>query len=199
MTNSLHNNILWCPIDLPKFPEINANTTANSAWTVWKFLKITEPRNSPYEVSQFTQEVQETMPNLVNWVNLFPYKSIRNIKINYQIDTVPTHIDFTRPHEEPQLHKNNLENEPCGYRVLISGKRSNALYIEQDNKKIYTTLPEETDVYVLGHTNVPHGVNYEPGRNTMFMHFEIDKEKHETLLLNSYKKYKDYAILKSDF
>ena len=184
---------------MPKFPKIHIETKANNSWVVWEFLRITEKRASPYEVSQITQEVTDTIPELVNWLNLFPYKSIRNIKINYQIDTVPTHIDFTRPLDEPELHKNNLANEPCGYRVLISGKRANALYIENKDKKIYTTLPEETDVYVLGHTNAPHGVDYEPGRNTMFMHFEIDKEQHEKLLISSYDKYKEYAILKSNF
>ena len=102
----------------------------------WEFFRITEKRTSPYEVSEFTQEVEDTMPELVNWIKLFPYKTIRNIKINYQIGSVPTHIDFTRPEADPELHKNNSENEPCGYRVLIYGKRTDGLYIEKNNKKI---------------------------------------------------------------
>lgn len=192
------NNILWCPIDIPKFPVFKESIEANAEWIAWKFKRITEKRNTAYDVTDFTKEVQDSMPELVSWINNFPYKTIRNIKINYQIDTVPLHIDFTRPDDEPDLYKNNIENEPCGYRVLIQGKRSNALYIEHNGSKLYTTLPDETDTYVLGHTLMPHGVDYEPGRNTMFMHFEIDKEKHHELLFRSYEKYKQYAILSSN-
>ena len=194
-----YNDIVWCPIDLPKFPDLNVDIDPISTWSVWQFFRITEKRNSPYEVSQITKEAQEKMPEIVNWIKLFPYKNIRNIKINYQTAEVLPHVDFGRPSADIELYENNLENEPCGYRVLIKGNRTNSLYIEQDNKKIYTTLPEDTDVYVLGHTNTIHGVDNESGRNTMFMHFEIDKEQHEKLLINSYEKYKKYAILKSDF
>jgi len=188
-------NILWCPIDIPKFPSLSQPLIAKSEWSSWKFKKLTNKKNTAYEITDFTTEAYEKIPELIDWVNLFPYKSIRNIKINFQIDSVPQHVDFTRADDDLELYKNNIHNEPCGYRVLISGKRSNSLYIEHKGKKVYPVLPEETDTYVLGHTNMPHGVEYEPGRNTMFMHFEIDATKHLEMLSRSYKKYKDYAIV----
>jgi hypothetical protein len=55
-------------------------------------------------------------------------------------------------------------------------------------------MPEETDVYVLGHTSTIHGVEEDSERLTFFMHLEIDADKHQEILQRSLNKYKEYAI-----
>ena len=170
----------------------------SSDWSDWKFLKLSERKLSAYDLSDYSDYTKQHLPELVKWIDLFPFISIRNIKFNIQKADVTPHIDFTKPKENVELFENNKTNDPCGYRVLIAGSRTNSMYIVHKGVKIYTTLPEETDVYVLRHTDGIHGVDFEPGRQTMFFHFEIDQASHNKLLAASYNKYKQYAILQND-
>jgi len=187
------NNVLWCPIDLPKCP-VMPNTKTDFVWHFWEVTKLTINNENPYAVTNFTDEVIQKYPELVEWFKLFPYKSIRNIKFNHQIREVTKHIDFTKPDLDVDLHKNNSENEPCGYRVLLKGSRKNKLYVIHNDKKIYCDMPDDTDVYVLGHTSTLHGVDDDDDRWTIFTHFEIDSSRHDELLAKSFNKYKKYAI-----
>lgn len=190
------NKLLWCPIDIPKFPIKDFNLNTTTEWADWKFLKITEKRPSPYDISKISSNISELYPSFISWINLFPYKTIRNIKYNIQTNSVRPHIDFTNPSRDMELYNNNAENEPCGYRVLIAGKRTNSLYIMNNGIKVHTIMPDDTDVYVLGHTSTLHGVEHEEGRVTMFLHFETDTDKHQELLGRSIEKYSKYAIFK---
>ena len=187
-------SLLWLPIDLPKFPTENLDLIPDTHWAYWKFKKLTNSTERLYQKTDIIDDIKIKYPEIVSWFRLFPYKNIRNIKFNLQLSEVGAHIDFTDPSADPELHNNNAVNEPCGYRVLLRGKRSNALYVMNDDKKIYVELPEETDVYILGHTNVLHGVEYDPGRLTLFTHFEIDESLHQLLVEKSLEKYSRYAI-----
>ena len=193
----MFKNILWCPVDVPKFPIEHFKPSTNKSWADWDYYKLTERTKTPYDISEFTENAKIQYSEVIKWIENFPYKNIRNVKFNIQKSFVTPHTDFDFPDKEPLLYKNNRENEPCGYRILINGKRENSLFVMDGDKKIYTRMPEDTDVYVLGHTSTTHGVDDEPGRETMFLHFEIDPTENLELLEKSYKKYKDYAILKS--
>jgi hypothetical protein len=48
----------------------------------------------------------------------------------------------------------------------------------------------------LDHTSTLHGVDGEIDRWTIFTNFEIDKQRHDELLLKSLEKYKEYAIMR---
>lgn len=188
------NNILWLPIDLPKFPLPELDMETHTSWAHWDFAKLTTNQETPYSESHFKDDVNSV---LKDWFSNFPYKTIRNIKFNIQKDVVSDHIDFTRPDIDPELHLNNSQNEPCGYRILVRGNRKDSMYVIDNGKKIYAEMPDDTDVYVLGHTSTLHGVDYEPGRVTIFTHFEIDTVKHQLLIERSLEKYKNYAIMAS--
>ena len=188
------NNLLWCPIDIPKFPIENFRVPSKFNWNFWNVTKLTEDRSSPYEQTKISDSIAHQYPELVEWIHNFPYLTIRNIKFNVQVGEVAKHIDFTRPELEPTLHSNNSRNEPCGYRILLQGNRSNKLYVMRNGVKHYVTIPETTDTYVLGHTNVLHGVDEDQDRITIFTHFEIDSIKHQALLQRSIERYKEYAV-----
>lgn len=187
-------SLLWLPIDIPKFPIQNFDIDAVVDWSSWKFIKLTTEENNPYHVSDFKSEIKEKFPELIQWFSYFPYVNIRNIKFNIQQRPVKLHIDFTKPDVDNHLFVNNSQNEPCGYRILIKGKRSNTMYVINNNEKIYTTLPDSTDVYVLRHSDGLHGVDDDNNRTTIFTHFEINPVKHSALLEKSLKKYHEYAI-----
>lgn len=196
MLNKFLNNILWMPIDIPKFPIQNFYIAPEQNWKFWDYKKLTVETNNPYSFSCLSDQIKKSFPLLDRWINLFPFVNIVNIKVNIQKQIVLPHIDFTNPNLKPDLFKNNQINDPCGYRVLIRGERDLKLYVMKDNKKIFVNLPNETDVYVLGQTNCLHGVEEDIGRTTLYLQFFIDENKQKDLLEKSWKKYKKYAILR---
>lgn len=186
--------ILYMPIDLPKFPLEDFYLNPTSDWTAWNFEKLTNHTEHKYSVSQIRDDIKQQYPKLVQWIELFPFTDICNIKFNVQKDSVPPHVDFANPEEGNGLFFNNSKNEPCGYRVVIKGRRQNCIYTITERGKDYVTLPESTDVYVLGQTTCLHGVENEPGRSTIYLQLYIDSAKHHQILKRSYELYKDYAI-----
>lgn len=186
--------ILWMPIDVPKFPIENFYIQPDKNWVFWNYKNLTTDRITSYAESTLTDTIKEQYPELVSWLENFPILKICNIKYNIQKQIVSPHVDFTKPSDNFELYYNNLLNDPCGYRVLLSGSRKEKLYIVTKDGKKYTELPQSTDVYVLGQTNCKHGVDDEDGRCSLYLHFYIDKNKHKELLEKSWVKYKDYAI-----
>jgi hypothetical protein len=202
MTNM--KKLLWSPIDLPKFPNGDKlieyfDNNNNSKWHAWNIAKLTEvvsdnQGTNPYAKTQLISELHEQFPEIVTWIENLPYKSIRNIKLNRQIKDVSQHCDFTNPNRDLNLWENNNNNEPSGYRVILTGKRQDGLYVVSNNKRIFCNMPEETDTYVLTQTVGSHGVLEDDNRWTLYLHLEIDKNEHEKLLKKSLAKYKEYAI-----
>jgi hypothetical protein len=185
--------LLWCPIDIPKCPAI-PNMELDTIFGYWAYTKLTIVTGESYKETEFTDLTKKTYPELIDWFKLFPYKNIRNIKLNKQMHEVKPHIDFTKPELDLNLHQNNSRNEPCGYRILLRGSRKNKLYVIHNEEKIYCDIPEDTDTYVLGHTSVMHGVDADDDRWTIFTHFEIDDDLHKILLNKSLQKYSNFAI-----
>jgi len=185
-------DLLFLPIDLPRFPVDKLSTDTESEWMFWKLKKLTEERSSPYDETLLKTDVPS---EISEWVHLLPYKTIRNVKFNIQQSAVMPHMDFTNPDGNRELHQNNTENEPCGFRVLLKGSKQNKLYVIKSNgEKFYPQIAEDTDTYVLRHTNGMHGVEFEEDRHTLFLHFEIDAVKHKELIERSLSKYGEYAV-----
>jgi hypothetical protein len=192
-----YDDILWMPVDFPKFPRPDFRWDSEFTWNDWHVVKLVEDVDD-YGVTNFRQDMRERYPDIIEWIEQFPYKTIRGAKLNIQINDAEPHKDFIRPHVEPNLYQNNQENEPCGYRVLIAGNRTDSLYVEHEDKRWYPSMPEDTDVYLIGHTTTYHGVEQETDRRTMFLHFEIEPEEHKKLVDRSLLKYKDYIITKDN-
>ena len=190
--------LLWLPMDLPPLPDVSTliNTTGvRDSFAYWKFSRLTEKKNSPYDISQWKQTVRDQCPQLISWFSNLPFVNIRNIKLNQQIADVERHIDFTKPLDDPDLWNNNHQNEPCGYRIIVKGHRTSTLWVEDSaGVRHWCNMPADTDVYILNHTGGYHGVSYDPGRFTIFCHAEIDAAAHATLLTCSLTRYADRAI-----
>jgi hypothetical protein len=193
----MYSNLLWIPVDLPKFPVSNRllHLYRDEGFAFWSFARLTEKKDSPYDIADWKSEVKDQFPEIIEWANSLPIASIRNVKINLQNRSVKPHIDFTMPYKNPVLWSNNTVNEPCGYRVLLHGKTINTLYmINSAGEKVYCTQPEDTDTYLLRHTNGMHGVEDDEDRITMYLHLEINAEQHKKILEKSVEKYSNYAI-----
>lgn len=208
------NNLLWCPIDLPKFPMydiadlITPHLVVDEEWPeYWKTVAIPNPLLNAF---------RKQFPSLDKWFNLLPCISVERVKLNVQTSPVGLHVDVdpkkweNRNIEKPSFYNlqysnrylyegflnNIIYNEPSGYRVILKGNKTNKQYTVINNKKIYTTIPEDTDSFVFSSTEFLHGVDDDPGRQLLYLNFEIDKVKHQKLLQHSLEKYKEYAIFK---
>ena len=194
-------NLLWCPIALPKFPvdnflreveplvvsQIKSKKMAERRWAkCWNTAEISH---------EFLQTLREKYVELDSWFNLLPCTSILKLKLNVQIGPVVAHVDIepTKWLEEETFSK-WVSQEPTGYRVLISGGRTNTLFTVLNDKKIYPVIPEDTNTYVFHSSSLSHGVEDDPGRKLVYMNLEIDESKHQKLLEDSLNKYRDYAI-----
>ena len=194
-------NLLWCPIALPKFPvdnflreveplvvsQIKSKKMAERRWAkCWNTAEISH---------EFLQTLREKYVELDSWFNLLPCTSILKLKLNVQIGPVVAHVDIepTKWLEEEEFSK-WISQEPTGYRVLISGQRTNTLFTVLNDKKIYPIIPEDTDTYVFHSSSFLHGVEDDPGRKLVYLNLEIDESKHQKLLEDSLNKYRDYAI-----
>jgi hypothetical protein len=214
-------------VDIPKFPysveELDTHTKSEFH-AFWSYdIFTTRSGNDPlcrYEVADIKPDIKEKFPALVEWINLFPFKSIRNIQINTQhsINGAQPHIDFDprdklgryteywKNHDSVKskfnktmnrLYVNNRLNEPCGYRTILSGIKDDHQYYIYNNQKIHTHMPVDTDTFCLNSTELVHGAEKSEvlgTRKILYMHFEIDKKDHQKILQASLKKYGDLAV-----
>ena len=195
--DDLIHEIDWMPIDLPRCPYSADlfNPTYDHPHS-WKFDRLTDKTAQRYAPTELNKDLDQRFPLLASWLRHLPYSSLRYVKINFQQEQVRPHRDFSNPEADRELFDNNLQNEPCGYRVLIKGQRDK-LYIIRDGQKIYPNMPDETDVYVLRQTDTLHGVDDDPGRAVLYAHFEIDPDLNRALLARSYRKYGQFALFRA--
>lgn len=200
------SKLQFLPIDVPKIPRQIAQNfidTLGKHWKdhptsdglYWQFIKLTERKKNWEDVSEFTEYAKTNLSQIVEWIEKnFPYKTLRNVKFNRQVAHTNQHVDYDYPKDLDLFH-NNQNNEPCGYRAVITGSKSGCLYlVNNQGERIYPTLPDTTDTYVIGTTNTLHGVEEESERETLYMHFEIDREEHQKLLERSLEKYREFAV-----
>jgi hypothetical protein len=200
----LPKGLLWIPADLPRYADRQMlvdnyvqeykNSAVARAFGSQQFTEAVEN----YAQSQFKESYRSTHQSLFDYLDQhMPFDHLVNIKIHRQLREGRAHIDFLFPENNPQLYENNNSNEPCGYRMVIAGVRQGQLYIDKSNgERVFPTLPETTDWYILGHTTALHGLKGydDTGRHILFCHAWINAERHSSILQNSLAKYSDYAV-----
>lgn len=144
-----------------------------------------------------TKLVDESDPEIVNIVEQLPYSKITWFKYNIQAKDVPPHVDvqynFTRDRNEYQHIK---ENEPAGYRVVLSGS-TDKLEIFDGKKWHIARLPACPFAYVINSTISLHRVIGEIGRRTLYFRGFLDEEKHQKIISKNLEKYQEYAIFRN--
>lgn len=201
------SKLLWIPADLPLFADkaelLNSyqvdyvNEKKARAFNSQQLTKHTDN----YGISVYKDKYVESHKCLFDYItDHMPYTDLVSVKIHNQARQGKTHLDFTVPGNNMDLYNHNHELEPCGYRMVIAGTRQGHLYIEQrDGTRIFPTLPESTDWYILGHTNAPHGLEgVDADRYILFCHAWINEEQHNQILKRSIEKYSEYAVYDLD-
>ena len=192
-------DILYMPVDLPKFhmskelvADFNNQVTPYSAqaFEAQRLLEKTEN----YAISKSLNDLTESQTAMLEYINEhLPLSDLVNIKIHHMRRQGSIHIDFVEPNHNKELYKHNKENEPCGYRMVIQGSRQGDLAIITNDHVIkQPILPEDTDWYVISHTETAHAnTKYVDDRYILFCHGWIDPQKNEELLNKSLSKYKN--------
>ena len=103
-----------------------------------------------------------------------------------------------------------LANEPIGYRFIVSGSRD-TLYMcnEYDyskdmsnQKKVYCTIPDDTDAFLINNCTQPHGVDVKEGvdddRIVGFVLGKVNVKQHQELIEKSKNKYSKQVITKDE-
>lgn len=192
------DRLLWVPIDVPPLPDVRGlldQSLLDEGFAFWRFLRLTERQETPYHVTGWKPWVASGFPQLISWFENLPFVNLRNVKLNRQMRRVIGHVDFTKPGDAPDLWENNHRNEPCGYRMLVQGRREGCLWVQKSSgTREMCRMPEDTNAYVLDHTSGMHGVNEDSDRWLIFCHAEIDPARHAALLEKSLSKYGELAI-----
>ena len=184
--------ILFIPVDIPPIPKFDILESEAKEFAFWTYQSLTKPS---YDIPYSTSEILVTDERFTKWITHFPYEAVINLKVINNVSKVEPHVDFTKPNDNLRLYHNNLINEPCGYRVIIKGKKQGVLYVINDKgEKVYPEIPEDTDTFLINHTYGIHGAEFEEGRSLLFCHFQIDQKAHRALLVRSLEKYKEYVI-----
>jgi len=218
------SEIRFLPLDLPKFEhkqkvldEFNPDTD----FYFWGEEYITHrDRSIPFHDPMPIKTGVHT--ELVEYVKThFPFKDIVLFKlIRANRDVKPhvddNYIDFNGPSKDyntisKEFRDHQLNTEPCGYRMVISGDRS-SLYLTNgapeviNGKLTYgeiteyqnTHVPLDTDCFALKSYGSMHGVKKtkdDDNRLLLFIVGWLDKDRHAELVQRSYEKYKDYAVV----
>jgi hypothetical protein len=113
----------------------------------------------------------------------------------------PQYISMKLPQ---YLLDHQLANEPIGYRFIVSGSRDSLYMCDQvDNqKKIFCSVPENTDAYVMNHCTQPHGLDIRPDiddeRLVGFIYGIVNVKQHQELLEKSKNKYSKQVITENE-
>jgi hypothetical protein len=194
-------NLSWLPIDLPKL-DFSDKIIKDFACeyipeTARAFQAQRLTTSSPdYGVAVWRDDLTLDQKRLAEYINdHLPFDRLVNIKVHHPTRKGSIHLDFARPDKNLELYEHNSAHEPCGYRLVLSGNRHNDLSVVTQQGTVYPAMPEDTDWYVVGHTNVPHSITHPcPDRYILFCHAWINKAQHDKLLERSLEKYWDYAV-----
>ena len=211
----------FIPIDIPKFKykeKVLSEFKPNKKFYWWseEYISewdINETLHAPVKMRKVHIELQEYIKKHM------PFKSITLCKLLRANVDVKAHVDdsyteFKGPKDNCKIiseeyRRHQLDTEPCGYRILISGDRSSLFLTDGkpnviDNKLIYNQktykksciMPEETDCFALQSYGSMHGVDKTPGDDNRLLCFIIgwlDKSKHNNLIKKSEERFKNYV------
>jgi len=121
-----------------------------------------------------------------------PYDGNPMIIHKFQNVPVEPHFDVYKAMNMSQEYENIQQNEPCGYRIVLSGE-VDKLQILHKGEWITPILPSMPVCYLINSTSLKHKVLDDPGREVLYFRGMINPQKHKKLLERSFAKYGDLA------
>lgn len=191
------NNLLFLPVDIdvPKldFPElvdIQSDIIGSSFWDYEQLLDTSINDNFPWK-----KNLNQTRQHYRNLIEQLPFESLDNVRVSIQTKTVKPHVDISEETKKRlgSNYNHYIANEPCGYRILISGNQS-SLKLIVSGKIVSTYLPSVPGLYLINSTTCRHFVDKDIGRKTIYIRGLVKQDEHQDLIERSLQKFKEYAI-----
>lgn len=157
-------------------------------------LNILGPTYKSFQGLWNTQLIESTNPEIKSIIDQLAFRSISLIKYNTQAVDIPPHVDVQPEYVNNQKEYQHIkENEPAGYRIVLSGSTDKLEVFDGKDWKI-AYLPSCPFAYIINSTVVKHKVIGETGRRTLYFRGFLDVEKHQSLIQKNLEKYRDYAL-----
>jgi hypothetical protein len=219
---------LFLPLDIPPIPNKkiiieNFERSLKSDYVWWNMEVIRGERNLAIPLGSkdysWAPTAKTKYPDLLNWIDsYFPIKKFFYVHLARATVDVKPHVDenyVERPFAHhmtilPELKYHLVDNEPVGYRFIVSGCRSN-FYISDNydplykdsipHKKYYCSIPNTSDAFLIRNSKVAHGVDRiseDAQRITGFILGEVDIKAHQELITRSSKRFQSEMILYKD-
>ena len=217
--------MIFTPLDIPPIPNkqsILDKFIGEEKFAWWKeetllgVKDLTKPFGEP---KTWTASAQQRYPELLEWIDdNFPFEYMFYVRLARSTGNVDPHVDgnyIKAPHPHhmtitQEMFDHQRANEPIGYRFVVSGSRD-TLYMcnEYDyskdmsnQKKVYCTIPDDTDAFLINNCTQPHGVDVKEGvdddRIVGFILGKVNIEKHQELIERSKNKYSKQVIKKDE-
>lgn len=191
------NNLLFLPIDvdLPylEFPRLSQIKTDVMGASFWDYEQLLDPNiDSKFPWRTDLDAIRQKYKDLIHRL---PFESLENVRLSIQSKSVKPHIDISDETKNSSLDNYNhyLQNEPCGYRIVISGERS-SLKLLVSSKVITASIPSIPCIYIINSTSCRHFIEKDIGRQTIYIRGRVNTVAHNNLIKKSLEKFKNYAI-----
>jgi hypothetical protein len=191
------NNLLFLPLDInvstllfPTLSNIRSNIIGASFWDYEQLLDLN--LNDKFSWRSNLDPVRD---NIKEFINKLPFETLENVRISVQTKIVNPHVDVSDETKNKSLenYQHYLENEPCGYRIVITGNR-NALKLINLGKIITADLPHIPCAYVINSTTCRHFIDGDLGRKTIYIRGKVKPKEHARMIEKSLIRFKKYAI-----
>lgn len=214
------NDIIFLPLDIPPIPDKDVLIKAFKSehkyvWWDEQILVGNKDYTKPFGYPEPWNSCADSYTTLVEHINKYlPFEYLSYMRLAHANKTVGIHVDDSEvdppfPHHKAitkELKQHHLENEPIGYRIILSGSRDTFYFckhydptykteIEQD--KIYVDIPTDTDFFLIRNYQQPHGVDInelDHERIVGFLLGKVNVDAHHALIKRSAEKYKDYLL-----
>jgi hypothetical protein len=138
----------------------------------------------------FHPEFAKLFPALVNAIKAMPFKELTGASVKIQRGPSFPHIDDLHSIEEEGL------TEPKRITVSLTNVSRSTLYLQKDDVKMYTKIPEGYPCYAFNNKDVFHAADYDPSSIRIILDTAgmLDAKKHKELIERSIEKFKEYVI-----
>lgn len=211
------NDILYTPVDLPKIepdswemfwkiweadsrmyvrlkPDAAGNNTQHPGWNglIWNFEIPGKKPGTMWDVS--AKNYKLVFPKWYEQLQSLPFKLHRiQMLSNYQAII---------PHRDGQIYTDHLPFA-CDLRTMLVDENTTPSFWVSTTRqepidKFYVKLPNDTNTFVFNNPKTFHGADYHGKRKIILTYVfdELDENKWQQMLLNSWEKYRDHGLAK---
>lgn len=213
-------DVIFLPLDVPKVPRSRQMIDLfdggdRYVWWQEEVLLGNKDYDKPLGYPETWNPGSEKFQPLIDHITEhLPFEYLSYVRLARAVGKVGLHVDDNYevppfPHHKAitaELKAHHLANEPIGYRVILSGSRDTFYFCkdydptyrtEPDQPRVYATIPEETDFFLIRNYQQPHGVDtnaLDDERIVGFMLGRVNEERHRALVERSMTRFGEYVV-----